>query len=372
MSVRHGRRKVTKAPLLGVTNPAIRRLARRAGIKRIGTKVYAVMRAFVSNFVESVLYDALEYVTYAQRKTVTGGDVLQALKKLGRTLYKYWDDHDTNVSARRRRGGREEGGYNIGGVAQRKSKPPAVAVGGPIRRKFRYRPGTRALYEIRRYQKSTDLLLRKLPFSRLVRSISSELKPEVRFRPQAIDALQEATEGYIVSLLEDANLFAIHAKRVTVFPRDIDLAARIRSDDFKLKRQHREILQADARKAKEMMQQLNQLRNRELDGRQEKDDRERKERKEKDDRERKEKDDADRLSKERDRKEKDDADRLAKERKEEEEAEVRRVRDRDTVEHEAKVKAKKRKAKQHYDLQQKSRKRRASKNPMQRRLRKMA
>jgi histone H3 len=87
-----------------------------------------------------------------------------------------------------------------------------------------------ALREIRRFQKSTELLIRKLPFQRLVREIASDIKPELRFQSSAIGALQEATEAYIIGLLEDANLCAIHAKRVTIMPKDIKLAQRIRGE----------------------------------------------------------------------------------------------------------------------------------------------
>jgi histone H3 len=89
-----------------------------------------------------------------------------------------------------------------------------------------------ALREIRRYQKATDLLIRKLPFSRLVREITLQItkKPDYRFQSTALEALQEAAEAYLVGLYEDSNLCAIHAKRVTIFPRDIQLARRIRGD----------------------------------------------------------------------------------------------------------------------------------------------
>lgn len=93
-----------------------------------------------------------------------------------------------------------------------------------------YRPGTVALREIRRYQKSTELLVRKLPFQRLVREIAQEFKPDLRFQSTAVLALQEATEAYLVGLFEDTNLCAIHAKRVTIMPRDMQLARRIRGD----------------------------------------------------------------------------------------------------------------------------------------------
>ena len=83
------------------------------------------------------------------------------------------------------------------------------------------RPGTVALREIRRYQKSTELLIRKLPFQRLVREIAQDFKTDLRFQSSAVMALQEASEAYLVGLFEDTNLCAIHAKRVTIMPKDV-------------------------------------------------------------------------------------------------------------------------------------------------------
>eukprot|EP00916_Digyalum_oweni_P004717 GHVL01008354.1.p1 GENE.GHVL01008354.1~~GHVL01008354.1.p1 ORF type:complete len:139 (+),score=28.31 GHVL01008354.1:75-491(+) len=102
--------------------------------------------------------------------------------------------------------------------------------GGGIKKTHRFRPGTVALREIRRYQKSTELLIRKLPFQRLVREIAQDIKSELRFQSSAVGALQEASEAYLVGLFEDTNLCAIHAKRVTIFPRDLQLARRIRGE----------------------------------------------------------------------------------------------------------------------------------------------
>ena len=99
-----------------------------------------------------------------------------------------------------------------------------------MKKPHRYRPGTVALREIRKYQKSTDLLIRKLPFQRLVKEISQDFKIDLRFQSAAIAALQTAAEAYLVSMFEDANLCAIHAKRVTIMPKDIRLARRIRGD----------------------------------------------------------------------------------------------------------------------------------------------
>ena len=102
----------------------------------------------------------------------------------------------------------------------------APATGG-VKKPHRYRPGTVALREIRRYQKSTELLIRKLPFQRLVREIAQDFKTDLRFQSSAVSALQEASEAYLVGLFEDTNLCAIHAKRVTIMPKDIQLARRI-------------------------------------------------------------------------------------------------------------------------------------------------
>nr|XP_014430470.1 histone H3-like [Pelodiscus sinensis] len=115
--------------------------------------------------------------------------------------------------------------YRPGTVAL-KSAP---ATGG-VKKPHRYRPGTVALREIRRYQKSTELLIRKLPFQRLVREIAQDFKTDLRFQSSAVMALQEASEAYLVGLFEDTNLCAIHAKRVTIMPKDIQLARRIRGE----------------------------------------------------------------------------------------------------------------------------------------------
>ena len=94
----------------------------------------------------------------------------------------------------------------------------------------RFRPGTVALREIRKFQKTTDLLIRKLPFQRLVREIAQDFKTDLMWQSGAILALQEASEAYLVGLFEDTNLCAIHAKRVTILPKDIQLARRIRGE----------------------------------------------------------------------------------------------------------------------------------------------
>lgn len=105
-----------------------------------------------------------------------------------------------------------------------------LAVPGGIKRPHRYRPGAVALREIRKYQRSTDLLIKRAPFQRLVRELTQAYKADIRFQSLGLLALQEAAEAYLVGLFEDTNLCAIHAKRVTIKPTDMQLARRIRGE----------------------------------------------------------------------------------------------------------------------------------------------
>ncbi|XP_039766800.1 uncharacterized protein LOC100093316 [Ornithorhynchus anatinus] len=371
-------RKVLRDNIQGITKPAIRRLARRGGVKRISGLIYEETRGVLKVFLENVIRDAVTYTEHAKRKTVTAMDVVYALKRQGRTLYGFGvrqagslagdaledvvDErvHDAHglgrdarvgvdllqhlvhltatMSGRGKQGGKarakaksrssraglqfpvgrvhrllRKGNYaervgagapvylaavleyltaeilelagnaardnkktriiprhlqlairndeelnkllgkvtiaqggvlpniqavllpkkteshhkakvagamartkqtarkSTGGKAPRKqlatkaARKSAPATGG-VKKPHRYRPGTVALREIRRYQKSTELLIRKLPFQRLVREIAQDFKTDLRFQSSAVMALQEASEAYLVGLFEDTNL----------------------------------------------------------------------------------------------------------------------------------------------------------------------
>ncbi|XP_061554103.1 histone H3 [Phycodurus eques] len=221
-------RKVLRDNIQGITKPAIRRLARRGGVKRISGLIYEETRGVLKVFLENVIRDAVTYTEHAKRKTVTAMDVVYALKRQGRTLYGFGAHAKmarTKQTARKSTGGKAPR-KQLATKAARKSAP---ATGG-VKKPHRYRPGTVALREIRRYQKSTELLIRKLPFQRLVREIAQDFKTDLRFQSSAVMALQESSEAYLVGLFEDTNLCAIHAKRVTIMPKDIQLARRIRGE----------------------------------------------------------------------------------------------------------------------------------------------
>ncbi|XP_044765240.1 uncharacterized protein LOC123321610 [Coccinella septempunctata] len=204
-------RKVLRDNIQGITKPAIRRLARRGGVKRISGLIYEETRGVLKVFLENVIRDAVTYTEHAKRKTVTAMDVVYALKRQGRrTPSTLHENSLTFIMARTKQTARK----STGGKAPRKqlatkaARKSAPATGG-VKKPHRYRPGTVALREIRRYQKSTELLIRKLPFQRLVREIAQDFKTDLRFQSSAVMALQEASEAYLVGLFEDTNFATV-------------------------------------------------------------------------------------------------------------------------------------------------------------------
>ena len=134
----------------------------------------------------------------------------------------------TKQTARKSTGGKAPR-KQLATKAARKSAP---ATGG-VKKPHRYRPGTVALREIRRYQKTTDLLVRKAPFQRLVRELLDDVQATIeveRCTGSSILALQEAAKAHLVGVKEDTILVVLHAKRVTIMPKDIQLARRIRGE----------------------------------------------------------------------------------------------------------------------------------------------
>ena len=103
---------------------------------------------------------------------------------------------------------------------------------GRVRKPRRWRSGTVALREIRRYQKGYELLIKKLPFQRLVREVAHKINPGLRFQSTAILALQEASENFLVNMFQQVNLAAIHGGRVTIQPKDMMLWNRMKGGGY--------------------------------------------------------------------------------------------------------------------------------------------
>ena len=110
---------------------------------------------------------------------------------------------------------------------KKRSAQPRKVLAAKAKRPHRYRPGTAALMAIRKYQKTCDLLIPKLPFQRLVREISQEFKMELRFQTPALLALQEAAEAFLIGKFQDTQLCAIHAGLKTIQIKDLHLARRL-------------------------------------------------------------------------------------------------------------------------------------------------
>ncbi|KAI3794617.1 hypothetical protein L1987_37249 [Smallanthus sonchifolius] len=136
----------------------------------------------------------------------------------------------TKHPAKRSWGTRTDGRASTSTSTPRKSprKDAGSSGAGDTRKPHRFKPGTQALREIRRLQKTVNLLIPAAPFIRTVREISNYLAPEItRWQAEALQALQEAAEDYIIQLFEDSMLCAIHAKRVTLMKKDWELARRL-------------------------------------------------------------------------------------------------------------------------------------------------
>ena len=208
-SGRRRHRKVLRDNIQGVTKGAIQRLAHVAGVKRISGLVYEEIRGVLKVYLENVLRNAILYTNHSRRKTVSVEDVEAALNR-----------HEPSGGAIR---------------GKPKAKPcPKHGYGfsfGMGQKPHRFLPGTVALRKIRFYQKQSSCLhIGMLPFQRLVREIAQDYKTDLRFSKEAVTLLQYAAEHYLVKLLEDTNLNAIHAKRQKIEPKDIQLARRIRGE----------------------------------------------------------------------------------------------------------------------------------------------
>jgi histone H3/H4/ubiquitin len=220
-SGRKRHRKVLRDNIQGVTKGAIQRLAQVAGVKRISGLVYEEIRGVLKVYLENVLQNAILYTEHSRRRTVSVGDVEAALNR-----------HEPSGGVIRGKPKAKpcpKHGYGFSFGMQHAHSGPTS--GGVKRAPHRYLPGTVAIRKIRFYQKQAGCLhIGMLPFERLVREIGQDYKTDLRFSKEALTLLQYAAEHYLVGLLKDTNLNAIHAKREKIEPKDIQLARRIRGE----------------------------------------------------------------------------------------------------------------------------------------------
>jgi histone H3 len=236
-------RKVLRNNIEGITKSAITRLLRRAGIKRISGEVYEHIRSVLKVYLENLLRDAVTFMEHARRKTLQLQDVNAVLELRGQTV------SAIHQAKSKKRSPKAENAPPPEKVTKSKKSPPQKAASekktksatkktsmpkkpssNGVKKPHRFKPGTVALREIRRQQKSTELLFRRLPFRRLILEIMQEFKDDLHLSQSARIIIQVISEAYLIDLMEMANLCALHAKRVTVMPKDIQLARRIRNE----------------------------------------------------------------------------------------------------------------------------------------------
>lgn len=189
-------RRILRDNIYGVTNPAIKRLARKAGIKRVGGLLYESVRGIIKMHLNELVRKAVLAMENERVKTLKARHVHYALQNMDRFM----------------------AGLGYG-------KQMINLTGGAKKRKFK--PGTVALREIRRLQKTTDLQLAKEPFRRLIKETMQEHVDDARLGAKATHLLQSEVENYVVDLLKKAHQIALHSGRITVSPKDLQLADRI-------------------------------------------------------------------------------------------------------------------------------------------------
>lgn len=190
-------KKLINDNIQGITKPAIKRLAHRGGVKFIASLVYEEIRGILKIFLESVIRQFTTITEHVHLNTITKKNVLMALGLHYKPLMMGGDSTEDNTQT-----------------------------GG------KYKPGTVALRNIIRYQNTTELLIPKAPFQRLVREIANDFKLNLRFSADAFAALQHSTEAYLIDLFQAAILCTVVAQRQILSHKDLSLVRKIRNEDY--------------------------------------------------------------------------------------------------------------------------------------------
>lgn len=182
-----------------VTNEAIRRLANRAGAKTISTLVFSEIKGYLISFLHNVMKEAVIITRHADRATIHASDVLYVLEKKQMPMY------STN----------EDG---------RLKKCEAFE---PSARQTKRSQGELAIKRIRHYQKQSGcVMIEPTVFEDLVKSVTQHYDT-LKWSKKALNIIQVATEEYIHKVFEDAVLCMVHAKRTTMYPKDLQLAMKL-------------------------------------------------------------------------------------------------------------------------------------------------
>lgn len=212
-ALRH--RKILRDNIAGITKPAIVRILRRAGIKRINGLVYEEVRGILKQWLQNILRDMIIIMNYARRKTLETKDLSEALEIRGIMLAAGTNDNAKRTASLQ--------SCNSRGKSSRPHRAPATE--GGEKKAHRFKPGTVAKREIQRQQKNSDCLaIPKTNFNRLAREVAQDFNDDTRFSKQVFELLQLAAEDFLIGLAAKAHLCCQHAKRDTVSPADFQLA----------------------------------------------------------------------------------------------------------------------------------------------------
>ena len=216
-------RKVFRDTIQGITAPAIVRICQTAGVKRIGGEIYAEFRGIMKIYMDNIMRKAISFMDHNRRKTLQQGDLEAALAVSGIYLGAGINPNTARTFTSRKSRQRGKGKTPaVEGDSAKADKPKTV---------HRFRPGTVALQEIRYQQKHSDeLCLPRINFSRVAREIGQDYHDEIRYSAHFMELLQFCVEHQLVKLMQETNMCAIHAKRETILPKDIQLARYIRGE----------------------------------------------------------------------------------------------------------------------------------------------
>jgi histone H3 len=208
---------VLRDNIFGITKPALKRLLRRAGVKRISSSVYEKMRTLLKTHLETLVKDAVIFADNKKRKTLYVEDLEAALNINGIALAAGLNKNATKTKT-------------LQSCSSRHVSDPISKASEPgTKKKHRFRPGTVALRAIRYHQSHSDCLaIPKANFERLIREVAQEFKDGVRFAKGFFDLTQLICENYLVEISKASNLLAIHAARETISVKDFDLVLQIR------------------------------------------------------------------------------------------------------------------------------------------------
>lgn len=211
--------KVIRDSIQGITKPAISRICKRAGVKRINGMIFEEVRGVTKVMMENILKDTIAMTEHNRRHTVKEADLVTALQVKGIYLEAGINPNTPNRTFDTCKARPRGKGKNTEGGAEKTAKP------------HRFKPGTVALREIRYQQKHSDCFaIPKTNFGRLAREISQDFATDLRFSGAFMELFQVVIEDQLVTILKSANLLAIHAGRLTVKPKDLQLARVIRGD----------------------------------------------------------------------------------------------------------------------------------------------